>query len=66
MSRKSVKSFFEKMVMDDAFAKQIAKCKDTEERIALARSAGFDVDREEIIVCGVEVPLEELTGLLEG
>lgn len=66
MCNESVRSFFEKMVIDGAFATQIANCKDTLERIAFARAVGFDIDAEDLIACGVEMPYEELNDLLEG
>jgi len=66
MSVESVRSFFERMVLDNAFATKITRCRDTEERIAVARSAGFDVDTEELLACGVEIPYDELSALLEG
>ena len=65
MSMESVRSFFERMVMDDAFAALITNCRDTEERIAVARASGFDVDTEELLACGVEIPFDELSALLE-
>ena len=64
MRKESVRSFFEKMVTDDSFATLITNCRDTEERIAFARTAGFDVDTEELLACGVEMPCDELNALL--
>ena len=65
MSMESVMAFFEKMISDDDFAMQIIKCKDTEERIALAKSAGFDFDTEEITSLDADISQEELNALLE-
>jgi predicted ribosomally synthesized peptide with nif11-like leader len=42
MSKESVKAFVSKMSADDDFAKKIIDCKNTEERIAVARAEGFD------------------------
>ncbi len=42
MSKEAVKQFIEKMSSDEAFAEKIVAGKDKEERLALAKAAGFD------------------------
>ena len=65
MRKESARSFFEKMVTDNDFASLITNFRDTGESVAFASSAGFDVDAEELLACGVEMPSDELSALLE-
>jgi predicted ribosomally synthesized peptide with nif11-like leader len=42
MSKEAVKTFIEKMKKDEAFAEEVVSGKNKEERLAVAKSAGFE------------------------
>ncbi|MGM0653288.1 MAG: Nif11-like leader peptide family natural product precursor [Bacillota bacterium] len=47
MSKEAVKQFMEKMNSDETFAEKIAAGKDRAERLAIAKTAGFDFTADE-------------------
>ncbi len=47
MSKEAVKQFMDKMKQDEAFAEKIVAGKDKQERLALAKEAGFEFNAEE-------------------
>lgn len=47
MSKEAVKQFMDKMKKDEAFAEKVVLGKDKEERLALAKEAGFDFSAAE-------------------
>jgi len=49
MSKEAVKQFMEKMSSDEAFAEKVVAGKDKDERLAIAKSAGFDFTADEFI-----------------
>lgn len=48
MSMEDAKSFIERMKTDEEFAKKVTAAKDAEERMAVAREAGFNFTTSEI------------------
>ena len=50
MSKEAVKQFMEKMKQDEAFAEKIVAGKDKTERLALAKTEGYDFSAEEFKV----------------
>ena len=47
MSKEAVKQFMEKMSSDEAFAEKVVAGKDKDERLAIAKTAGFDFTADE-------------------
>ena len=47
MSKEAVKQFMEKMNREEAFAEKVVAGKDKDERLAAAKTAGFDFTEEE-------------------
>ncbi len=47
MSKEAIKRFMEKMSSDEAFAEKVVAGKDKIERLAIAKTAGFDFTAEE-------------------
>lgn len=47
MSKEAVKAFMEKMTSDEAFAQKLVAGKDKEERLAIAKTEGFDFSADE-------------------
>ncbi len=47
MSKEAVKQFMEKMNDDEAFAEKIVAAKDKNERLAIAKTAGFEFTADE-------------------
>ena len=47
MSKEAVKLFMEKMNDDEAFAEKIVTAKDKDERLAIAKKAGFEFTADE-------------------
>ena len=47
MSKEAVKQFMDKMKQDEAFAEKIVAGKDKTERLALAKTEGYDFSAEE-------------------
>ena len=63
MSIESVEAFIEKLRTDEDFREQIGKAKNKEERMKLARAAGFDFTAQEldIIRCKITGETEQQT-----
>ena len=66
MSVISATALLNRMVTDFDFATQITKCRDFKECLAIAESAGFDVEIEDILTLDVGISDAELYAMLEG
>ena len=60
MSIESAKLFWERMKVDEGFAKKINECKDSELRMGFAKAEGFDFTVEQIKEVGCELSDEEM------
>jgi len=66
MSVESAKKFIEKVKADEAFAKKVKECKDSEARLAFAKASGFDFTAEEIKGLKTELSDDELDAVAGG
>lgn len=66
MSIESAKACIERMKTDEAFAKKVGECKDTDARMAFVRAAGYDFTPEEVRTQTGELTDGELDGVAGG
>lgn len=63
MSVESAKSYVERLKTDEDFAKLVGELKSSEERMAFAKSSGFDFSAEDVKEISSELSDDELDGV---
>lgn len=66
MSMESAKAFIERMKTDEDFVKEVAKCKEKEERNEFVASQGFQFTDKELKTQASELTDEELNAISAG
>ncbi len=66
MSMESAKAFIERMKTDEDFVKEVAKCKDKEDRNEFVASQGFQFTDEELKTQASELTDEEMNAISAG
>lgn len=66
MSIESAKAFIEKVRTDEEFAKSVEGASSREERLKIAKAAGFTFTPEDLMSVTHELPIEELESVAGG